>query len=106
MNGTISFYFSCSSQNVSQHSSSTHITIAEALGFLICANERLALRLRAEKNPRGKRSFQKLLWVTGICFRKVHQPSVVLIRLIYISVAPLLASSGHVRDNRIIARSR
>lgn len=41
MNGIISFYFSCSFQNFSQHSSSTYITIVNALNLLICSNEQL-----------------------------------------------------------------
>lgn len=39
-NSIISFYFSCSLQNFSQHSSSTYITIVNALNLLICSNER------------------------------------------------------------------
>lgn len=38
MNGIISFYFGCS---FLQHSSSTYITIVNALNLLICSNEQL-----------------------------------------------------------------
>lgn len=41
MNGIISFYFSCSFQDFSQHSSSTYITIVNSLNLLICSNEQL-----------------------------------------------------------------
>lgn len=41
MNGTISFHFICSSQNFVQHSSSTYITVVNALNLLIFSNEQL-----------------------------------------------------------------